>query len=247
MAVTENDLREEHCENETSDRDCQGLPRHHHLLDRAVTGSSVARPDNRSALRTGDLARLVGAHPNTVRVYQERGFLPPVPRTPTGYRQFTTEHLTHLRLARLLLGGPWPGRPVRASAVATLRAAAHEGLPAAAARFVEHAELVEQELARARRARRTARSWMDARKGPSPVPASPAQWISVGPTSRSPPRRGERPWCLRPAEGDCSGRLGPSCRPGPGGDLRRRPWPPARPRPGRRPPPRLPTTGPDPG
>jgi hypothetical protein len=95
-----------------------------------VTGASVIRPDNRSPLRTGDLACLVGARPNTVRVHQERGLLPPVPSTPTGYRQFTTEHLAHLCLARLLLGGPGlrprsgpatgPGGPVPAAAAARL-------------------------------------------------------------------------------------------------------------------------------
>ena len=44
-------------------------------------------------LRTTDLARAVGLHPNTVRRYVQRGFLPPVERSPAGYRRFTERHL----------------------------------------------------------------------------------------------------------------------------------------------------------
>ena len=54
-------------------------------------------------LRTSDVARAVGVHPNTVRRYEEWGFLPPIPRTASGYRQFTQAHLEQMRLARLAL------------------------------------------------------------------------------------------------------------------------------------------------
>jgi len=39
-------------------------------------------------LRTSDIAKSVGAHSNTVRLYEEWGFLPPVPRAPNSYRLF---------------------------------------------------------------------------------------------------------------------------------------------------------------
>jgi DNA-binding transcriptional MerR regulator len=60
-------------------------------------------------LRTTDLAKAIGVHPNTVRLYEEWGFMPPVPRAPNGYRQFRQEHLDCLRLARLALQWPYPG------------------------------------------------------------------------------------------------------------------------------------------
>ena len=44
-------------------------------------------------------------HPNTVRLYEEWGYLSPVPRTPTGYRQFSQMHVEQMRLARLALNG----------------------------------------------------------------------------------------------------------------------------------------------
>jgi hypothetical protein len=53
-----------------------------------------------SYLRTSDLAKAVGAHPNTVRRYVDRGILPPVERSPSGYRRFTQRHLDCMRVAR---------------------------------------------------------------------------------------------------------------------------------------------------
>jgi hypothetical protein len=38
----------------------------------------------RRYLRTSDIAEAVGVHPNTVRLYEEWGFLPPIPRGPAG-------------------------------------------------------------------------------------------------------------------------------------------------------------------
>ncbi|MGE5618429.1 MAG: MerR family transcriptional regulator [Sphingomonadaceae bacterium] len=63
----------------------------------------------RGYLRTSDVASAVGVHPNTVRLYEVWGFLPPIPRSPKGYRQFTDEHLDLMRLARTALHFPYPG------------------------------------------------------------------------------------------------------------------------------------------
>ncbi|MBN2305006.1 MAG: MerR family DNA-binding transcriptional regulator [Anaerolineae bacterium] len=60
-------------------------------------------------LRTSDIAQAVGVHPNTVRLYEAWGFLPPVPRSPSGYRLFTPVHLEQMRLARIALQWPYPG------------------------------------------------------------------------------------------------------------------------------------------
>ena len=65
----------------------------------------------RKFLHTSDLARAVGVHPNTVRKYADWGLIPPVERTPSGYRLFTQQHLDCMRLARLIysapVSGPW--------------------------------------------------------------------------------------------------------------------------------------------
>ena len=52
-------------------------------------------------LRTSDLAKAVGIHPNTVRRYVDWGLVPPVERSPAGYRRFTQKHLDCLRLAQI--------------------------------------------------------------------------------------------------------------------------------------------------
>lgn len=60
-------------------------------------------------LRTIDVARAVNVHPNTVRLYEEWGHLPPVPRGPNGYRLYTAAHVDQMRLARAALQWPYPG------------------------------------------------------------------------------------------------------------------------------------------
>lgn len=48
---------------------------------------------------TGAAARILGMHPNTLRWYETAGYLPPVPRTSSGYRRYSPEHV---RLARIV-------------------------------------------------------------------------------------------------------------------------------------------------
>ena len=38
-------------------------------------------------MKTSEIARMVGVHPNTVRLYEARGYIAPVPRAGNGYRQ----------------------------------------------------------------------------------------------------------------------------------------------------------------
>jgi len=70
-------------------------------------------------LRTSDIAKAVGAHPNTVRLYEEWGLLPPIPRSPSGYRLFTERHRDQMRLAWTALHSNLPARPLVTSVVRT--------------------------------------------------------------------------------------------------------------------------------
>lgn len=75
-----------------------------------MTGPARTKPQPAPRpLRTTDVARAVGVHPNTVRLYEEWGFLPPIPRGPNGYRLFTPDHVDQMRLARTALQWPYPG------------------------------------------------------------------------------------------------------------------------------------------
>jgi DNA-binding transcriptional MerR regulator len=70
--------------------------------------------------RTSEVARMVGLHPNTVRRYEEWGFLPPIPRAPNGYRMFGETHVDQIRLARLALQASWMGGDIRKRAYAVI-------------------------------------------------------------------------------------------------------------------------------
>lgn len=60
-------------------------------------------------LKTSDIAKEIGVHSNTVRLYEAWGFLSPIPRSKTGYRLYTPMHLEQMRLAYLALKWPYPG------------------------------------------------------------------------------------------------------------------------------------------
>jgi len=60
-------------------------------------------------LKTSDIAKIVGVHSNTVRLYEARGFLSPIPRSKNGYRLFSILHLEQMRLAHLALKWPYLG------------------------------------------------------------------------------------------------------------------------------------------
>lgn len=51
-------------------------------------------------LKTGDVAERAGVNIHTVRYYEERDLLPPVPRSAAGHRQFDDEHLAHIRFVK---------------------------------------------------------------------------------------------------------------------------------------------------
>jgi hypothetical protein len=110
-------------------------------------------------LRTSDIAKAVGVHPNTVRLYEEWGFLPPIPRGPSRYRLFTEDHLDQMRLARTILGDPWPGRYLRRSAVALVRQAAAGDLGGALEGAYDHLALVQAERAQAEAAGEFLERW----------------------------------------------------------------------------------------
>ena len=110
-------------------------------------------------LRTSEIASAVGVHPNTVRLYEEWGFLAPVPRNASGYRLFTASHLEQMRLARLALHGGWPGRTIKQSALTLVRQAASGDLGGALEQAYGHLALVQAERAQAEAAAGLLERW----------------------------------------------------------------------------------------
>jgi DNA-binding transcriptional MerR regulator len=114
---------------------------------------------SRDYLTTAQIATGAGVHPNTVRLYEELGFLPPIPRTPAGYRKFTPLHLSQMKLARTALGGPYPGSSIRASAAHLVRRSAAGDLGWALEHAYRHLILVQAELAHAETAAALLQRW----------------------------------------------------------------------------------------
>lgn len=110
-------------------------------------------------LRTSDLARAVGVHPNTVRLYVNWGLLPPVERSPSGYRLFTPHHLDCLRLARLIYASEYPGRELRASSREIIESARTGDWQGALEKAREHLHFVKAELEQADQAANLLEHW----------------------------------------------------------------------------------------
>ena len=58
-------------------------------------------------LQTSDIARELGVHVNTIRLYEAQGYLPPIPRAENGYRQYSRFHLEQARLVHLTVHWPY--------------------------------------------------------------------------------------------------------------------------------------------
>lgn len=51
--------------------------------------------------KTAEIAKMIGIHPNTVRLYEKLELIPKPERLPNGYRVFTDFHIEQFQLARL--------------------------------------------------------------------------------------------------------------------------------------------------
>lgn len=110
-------------------------------------------------LRTSDLAQAVGIHPNTVRLYEEWGLIPPVERSPSGYRHFTQRHLDCLRLGRLIYASEYPGRTLRGSSNEIIQHAVADDWSGALEKAHEHLASVKAELKNADTAANLLENW----------------------------------------------------------------------------------------
>ena len=63
---------------------------------------TMVQPYNRimEGLTTAKLAKEGGVNVETIRYYERHGLLPKVPRTASGYRKFSTDHVIRLRFIR---------------------------------------------------------------------------------------------------------------------------------------------------
>lgn len=110
--------------------------------------------------KTSELAEAAGIHPNTVRLYEQWGLLPGIPRSPKGYRLFTQAHLEQLLLVRIALRCDFAGG-IRKSAIEIIKTAASGFPEIALEKATIHLELVKTERARAEEALRLVEEWLN--------------------------------------------------------------------------------------
>lgn len=94
---------------------------------------------------TSQIADKCGVHPNTVRLYEKLGFIPPVPRANNGYRQYSELHLEHVLLVRTAFKSTWLGGVIRRKALAALHFSASGSHEEAMQVAREHLVLVRAE------------------------------------------------------------------------------------------------------
>lgn len=114
-------------------------------------------------LRTSDLARAAGCHPNTVRLYADWGLIPPVERSPAGYRLFHQRHLDCLQLARMIYAAQYPGRGFRALGSAIIQCAVADDWTGALEKAQELLAAVEEEQGQAHQAADLLEHWAQTR------------------------------------------------------------------------------------
>lgn len=134
---------------------------------------------DRKYLRTSDLARQAGIHPNTVRLYVDWGLVPPVERSPAGYRLFTQRHLDCLRLARTVYTAQYPGRGFRALGNAIIQQAVADDWTGALEKAYELLAAVCVELGQADQAADLLEHWAQNR-----AQVSEEEPLSIGEVSK---------------------------------------------------------------
>ena len=113
----------------------------------------------RNYLRTSEIANAVNVHPNTVRLYEEWGYLPPVPRTPSGYRKFSEAHLDQMKLIRLAMNFTWMGGTIRRTAYVMIGFGAEGDLGGALETAYQLRVLIQAEQAQAKVAADFLETW----------------------------------------------------------------------------------------
>lgn len=108
---------------------------------------------------TIDIAREVGIHVNTVRLYEQIGLISAVPRADNGYRIFSTKHLHQIKIARLIAHGTWPGKTIRNSGMKIVSSMKEWDLNAAHQYVLDYIKTITEEREKALMAIETLENW----------------------------------------------------------------------------------------
>lgn len=105
-----------------------------------------------STYKTAEIAKIIGIHPNTVRLYEELELIPKPERLPNGYRVFTDFHVEQFRLARLAFQIEVLQNGLRKKIVLMIKTAATKDFDTALSLTREYLMQIRQERANAEEA-----------------------------------------------------------------------------------------------
>lgn len=94
-------------------------------------------------LNTSEFARRFAVHPNTIRLYEVWGYLPPIPRDERGYRIFDERHVAQMELARMALKMPSAGLEIKESLKTLVWLSSGGELPLAQTHAHKHLQMIE--------------------------------------------------------------------------------------------------------
>ncbi|WP_310604606.1 MerR family transcriptional regulator [Anaerosporobacter sp.] len=95
--------------------------------------------------KTSEVAKVIGIHPNTVRLYEEWGLISQVERKSNGYRVFTDFHIEQIELVRIALKMEVVQNGLRKKIVETVKVSANRDFDKALILAQEYLNQVHQE------------------------------------------------------------------------------------------------------
>jgi len=105
--------------------------------------------NNNRIFKTVELAREVSVHPNTIRYYENSGFISPAPRAKNGYREFNINHVYQLKVCRCILGQIIASKMIRVTAMKILESMRNNDVIMAKSYANTHLQMIEKEYAKA--------------------------------------------------------------------------------------------------
>lgn len=95
---------------------------------------------------TSQIAALFDLHPNTIRLYEDLGFISAPQRKQNGYRVFTEEHVKQIEIVRIALKAEVLQNGLRKQAIKIIQAVADRELENALRNVDEYIENIEREI-----------------------------------------------------------------------------------------------------
>lgn len=114
---------------------------------------------------TAEAAKIIGIHPNTVRMYEEWGLIPLAERRPNGYRVFTDFHIEQLRFARVAFQIEVLQNGLRQKAVETIKLSAKREFDQALMLAKEYRDQIQSERRNAEESIRIAKQILSGQSG----------------------------------------------------------------------------------